>query len=231
MVGLGDLSGGEFDSYATGISANGTVIAGGGMSDLGPEAFRWTAETGIAPLGDLPGGFFGSGASAISSDGATIVGYSNSEISGGSIEAFRWTSQTGMQPLGDLAGGDFESDAIGVNGDGSLIVGFSAGDKGMGAFVWDEQHGMRDLQDLLVSGFALGPQLGGWHLASATDISDDGRTIVGYGLNPDGHFEAWLVRLDHPLNTPEPPTAGLLAFAATAIAACRGRCLSKAADL
>ena len=29
-------------------------------------------------------------------------------------------------------------------------------------------------------------------LADATDVSDDGRAIVGYGTNPDGMTEAWL---------------------------------------
>ena len=38
-----------------------------------------------------------------------------------------------------------------------------------------------------------GLDLGGWHLRHAYDISDDGKTIVGYGLNPDGNREAWIV--------------------------------------
>jgi hypothetical protein len=90
---------------------------------------------------------------------------------------------------------------------------------------------MRDLQDLLVSDFALGGQLVGWQLLTATGISDDGLSIAGNGLNPNGDGEAWLVRLDHPLSTPEPPTTGLLALATAAIAACQGRCRSEAAGL
>jgi probable HAF family extracellular repeat protein len=222
MVGLGDLPGGGFHSYASGISADGMVICGGATSALGPEAFRWTAADGISPLGDLSGGFFGSGARSISSDGSTIVGFGHSELSGGSIEAFRWTAATGMQPLGDLADGDFISDPVGVNADGSVVLGYSKRDDGYKAFVWDSLHGIRDLQEVLLSDFALGPQLAGWQLTGATDISDDALSIVGYGVNPDGNNEAWLVRLDRPIAAPEPQAAPLLAFAA-AIVARRGR--------
>jgi len=35
----------------------------------------------------------------------------------------------------------------------------------------------------------------GWTLTRATAVSDDGRSIVGYGTNPGGQVEAWLLRL------------------------------------
>lgn len=40
MVGLGDLPGGRFDSFAIGVSADGSVIVGGGNIADGTEAFR-----------------------------------------------------------------------------------------------------------------------------------------------------------------------------------------------
>lgn len=42
------------------VSANGRVVVGVSQSASGPQAFRWTAETGMVGLGDLPGGGFGS---------------------------------------------------------------------------------------------------------------------------------------------------------------------------
>ena len=55
FMGLGDLPGDEFYSYANCVSADGTVVVGMSYSDLGDEGFRW--QNGImTPLGDLYGG-------------------------------------------------------------------------------------------------------------------------------------------------------------------------------
>jgi hypothetical protein len=35
----------------------------------------------------------------------------------------------------------------------------------------------------------------GWMLTRATGISDDGLTIVGQGLNPQGQLEGWVLQL------------------------------------
>jgi hypothetical protein len=52
---------------------------------------------------------------------------------------------------------------------------------------------MRDLRDVLVNSYGL--DLDSWTLKMARAISDDGFTIVGKGINPDGNEEAWMVRL------------------------------------
>jgi probable HAF family extracellular repeat protein len=214
MVGLGDLTGGEFSSSALGVSADGKTIVGTATTSLGSEAFRWTDATGMVGLGDLVGGLFASGALAVSSDGTTIVGSASSESSGTMLEAFRWTDTHGMVALGDLPGGLFFSEAFGLSADGTIVVGRSDGEHGGKAFVWDELHGMRDLQEVLVNQFGLMTQLDGWSLTSARDISDDGLSFVGTGINPLGKGEAWLVRLDRPITAPEPGTAAIAILAA-----------------
>jgi probable HAF family extracellular repeat protein len=73
--GLGDLSGGTFESAAYGVSADGSVVIGGADSTSGDEAFRWTQAGGMVGLGDLPGGAFGSRAYGVSADGSVVVGY------------------------------------------------------------------------------------------------------------------------------------------------------------
>ena len=55
---LGELSGGSYYSSARSVSRNAMVIVGTSNSANGPEAFRWTPETGIVGLGDIPGGEF-----------------------------------------------------------------------------------------------------------------------------------------------------------------------------
>jgi probable HAF family extracellular repeat protein len=197
MVGLGIL-GTRSDETTTawGVSADGSVIAGVSRSDLGVEAFRWTAETGMVGLGDLAGGEFHSEAKAISSDGQVIVGQSTSALG---KEAFRWTAAGGMQGLGDLPGGDFLSTAWATTADGQIVVGESASSPlGLEAFIWDATHGMRRLYDVLEAEFGLADELAGWKLAQASDISDDGRVIVGYGFNPDGAISGFAVVIPEP---------------------------------
>ena len=94
--GLGDLPGGAFNSSARAVSADGSVVAGYGVSTSGREAFAWTADGGMAGLGDLAGGVFFSDARALSADGSVVVGNS---FSGSEQEAFRWTSGSGMVGL------------------------------------------------------------------------------------------------------------------------------------
>jgi probable HAF family extracellular repeat protein len=86
---LGDLPGGGSYSWASGISADGSVVVGSSDSASGREAFRWTRGGGMVGLGDLPGGLFGSTASGVSADGSVVVG--SSDIDSAFQHAFRWT--------------------------------------------------------------------------------------------------------------------------------------------
>lgn len=328
--GLGDRPGGGFLSWATDVSADGSVIVGESRVENGTEAFRWTKDGGMTGLGYLSGGD-GSGARSISADGTTIVGYSR--VSGGyeafswkdgvmtglgqiystpgtfaeavsgdgsvvvgdanGLEAFRWENGQ-MQGLGDYSGGLMQSRALDISADGNTVVGYGHDGEGrpfiwtqnegmqllggwpedssgfaeaispngqfvvglrstsafiwdqmngtryLGnidgmtmigakphgvtdsgivvggltypeymAFIWDDTKGMRLLQDVLTTEYGL--NLSGWKLQSAESISNDGHTIVGYGINPQGNTEAWVVHL------PEP--AGVLLMV-PAVAAC-----------
>lgn len=188
MTGLGDLPGGELHSVATGISADGTVIVGYGDTDAGELAFRWAAGQGMIALGTLPGGDT-SRANATNGDGSVVVGLSRSSEG---QQGFRWTSAGGMEALGDLPGGDFYSAANAVSADGSVVVGTSTSDQGFEAIIWDSTHGMRRVTDALMDN---GLEVRSWTLKSATGISADGKTIVGYGINPNGDQEAWIAHL------------------------------------
>jgi uncharacterized membrane protein len=218
LVSLGDLAGGGSDSFGQAISADGSVVVGQGASASGIEAFRWVSgdPNGMVGLGDLAGGGFASSARGISPDGTVMVGFGTS-ASG--QEAFRLElgDPNGMMGLGDLPGGAFWSRAEDVSGDGSIVVGVA----GTGAnpdttiadqeaFIWDEAHGMRLLEDVLVG---LGLDLTGWELNQATAISDDGLRIVGFGSSPLGSSEAFLAEL------PEPSSAALLGLGLAALAA------------
>lgn len=128
--GLGDLPGGSTESYALGISADGTTVVGAGKSTASgiyTEGFRWHAATGMIALGDLPGNSYMSLANDVSSDGSVIVGWSSSgngtRADTNYAEAFRWTEAGGMVGLGDAPDGQFCSEAYCVSSDGNTVGG------------------------------------------------------------------------------------------------------------
>ncbi|MDO9219540.1 MAG: autotransporter domain-containing protein [Thiobacillus sp.] len=174
---LGDLTGGGFTSYATGVSDDGTVVVGRSIGASGYEATRWTQAGGMVGLGDLPGGIFESLANGVSGDGAMVVGRGRSNA-GSNFEAFRWTQAGGIVGLGDLAGGQFESEAFATNGDGSVVVGYGNNAAfSSEAFRWTQVGGMVGLGDLAgggTSSFALG-------------VNDDGSVVVGMGSSASGY--------------------------------------------
>lgn len=181
------------------LSADGSVAVGSAAPELifFGSAVRWTQADGYQPLGSLPGGTDRGSANAVSADGSIVFGSSSSARG---QEAFRWTEATGMISLGDLTSSDELSSTVNdTTPDGLVAVGSSSA----GAFLWDEQSGMRELRAVLEDEFGL--DLDGWSLSSARGISADGRVIVGNGTNPSGQREGWVATI------PEPSTALLLA--------------------
>ena len=175
---------------ARAVAADGSAVAGaGGVADA-DRAFR-IAGGRVEVLRTPDGHAKEVLANGISADGTTVVGAMRT--SRGS-EAFRWRGGA-ARPLGGLAADhEYFSAAHGTSADGSRVVGSSEGASGgPEAFVWDEVLGMQPLREVLVRQHGL--DLTGWTLAAATAISDDGRTIVGYGRNPRGETEGWIARL------------------------------------
>ena len=205
----GMVSLGSSTDLAYGVSGDGSVAVGKTGIALFGNAFRWSQSSGVQEFSSLLGGS-GSTANDISGDGLTLVGTSKTAAG---FEAFRFISGVEIIGLGDLPGGDFNSHAFGVSGNGLVVVGTGTTTSEQVAFIWDSANGIRELQDELTS---LGLDLDGWTLETATDISSDGLTIVGFGTNPDGNTEAWIATI------PEPNTALLLSLGLTGLAA-KGR--------
>jgi len=163
---------------AADVSADGSVVVGGGCGTWGVGPFRWTAATGMVALD--PGREFDSSVDGVSADGAVVVGWKRRANTFELIEAFRWTSATGMVEIGDLPGGGIESYASGASADGSVVVGRGSGASGREAFRWTSGGGTVGLGDLPGASF--------W--STAADVSADGSVVVGHG-NADSAAEAF----------------------------------------
>jgi hypothetical protein len=166
------------------------MVVGVASNDLGDEAFLWTDQEGMVELGfSAEGGYF-SGAEAITPDGNLVVGVDGL---GSWSNAVHWTAIGQMTPLGN-GGGFASSQAVDVSAAGDVVVGFglTEGTK-REAFIWTSDDGMRRLEEVLAE---LNVNTTGWQLREATAISDNGRVVVGRGVNPAGQAEAWVVDFD-----------------------------------
>jgi len=187
--GLGDLPGGTFGSEAYGCSADGSVVVGDSAIKNGWRAFRWTEATGMVDLGVVSRRKWGA-AYGCSGDGFVVVGESFANRGRDEV-AFRWTQETGMVGLGDLPGGKTLSEAEATNYDGSIVVGWSTTARGMEAFIWDADNGIRSVEEVLKTKGIFVPE--GWVLKAASGVTSVAGvvTVVGSALRPDGYTEAW----------------------------------------
>ncbi|MCA9239745.1 MAG: hypothetical protein KDA37_06085 [Planctomycetales bacterium] len=241
MLGIGDLPGDTFRSTATAISDNGAVIVGRSDSALSTtpsvdisfdEAFRFPVVSGsLTGLGVLDTNDYfcgfdctGSAATAVSADGSIVVGWSTDDVL--PFLPFRWSAADGMTPLTTLYP---QAVPLDITADGSVVVGtynnseaymigpFGGGDV-PSAFIWTEADDAIDFQEYLLNEFGL--DLPGWDLQAATGVSADGTVITGYGINPDGNREAWVVDLTA---VPEPGALSLIALGGLSTLLPRGR--------
>jgi probable HAF family extracellular repeat protein len=125
--------------YPTGISADGTVVAGYRATGRGSNvAFRWHGGT-LTDLGFLRPDSH-TEAHAMSADGTTVVGFGQYRPSGDDAtidEAFRWRVGA-LEGLGFLTSGERRySTAAAVSADGAVVVGSSStAGGGLQAYRW-----------------------------------------------------------------------------------------------
>ncbi|MHC4179470.1 MAG: PEP-CTERM sorting domain-containing protein [Planctomycetota bacterium] len=143
------------------VSADGSTVVG--QSGYG-QAFRWTAETGMARLGGFPDCTWGeSGAFDVSADGSVTVGYAWHDPD--PTEACLWTADGEIVGLGKPPGG--KSFAYAVSADGSVVIvdGVTGPSNDHEVFRWTAAEGLVSLGE-----------------GSALDISADGSVIFCKGL-------------------------------------------------
>jgi len=212
---------------AEAVSADGMWIAGYGGTKTGNRAFvTQVVDPSTEPITllsvvlPLLGGGNWNEAYAMTPDGAIIAGRSDSSKG---PQACIWfvDSTTGewvVKGLGGLSKKKYDSVATSI----AYKVGSDAGDLMVvgrsqsilypsEAFVWtgnpvleDDGIGyLYDLEYILIKTGAAETSLMGsqWIMNEATGVSAAGDRIVGWGVNPEGGIEAWLVT-GYPFNTP-----------------------------
>lgn len=179
--------------HAKGVSDDGSAIATSEHWDGNLQAGRWTEAGGFQVLGGLTT----SGTSEawqISGDGRTIVGLAS--VADGMNHAFAWTSESGMVDLGLLPGDLGSSVATAVSFDGSIIAGTSGWFTSNRAFLWTSATGLVDLREYLIDqGVA---ELAGWQLLSVTDLSNDGRILIGTASSDLGELYQFVATIPSP---------------------------------
>lgn len=176
--GLGDLSGGHFESAANDVSTDGQTVVGWSISQFGKEAFLWTASRGMVGLGVLPGApISDSQARGVSGDGSIVAGRSAGTVL---WLPFVWTESGGMilQTLpANTGAGSIDT----VSAKGTAMAGFVWTGVGQTATLWRTGTNPRLLGDLP----------GGSVFSVAADISQDGSVVVGHSSATDG-IEAFI---------------------------------------
>lgn len=165
---------GAVSSDALAVTPDGRSVVGfASITDVGWQAFRWTAGQGMSLLSDQRRYPFADSAWGISADGSVIVGLAESRHG---LGGFRWEDDR-LRLLRRLPGGSHWTLAYNVSADGSIIVG-SAND-GVGPVATRWVNGKPE--PLVARG-----STGDYMPQSAQSVSADGSVIAGVGQSPLG---------------------------------------------
>ena len=173
-------------SRANAVNADGSVIVGWQDQLTGERtAAKWV--NGVEELILTSDGSLNGEALAVSANGRVIVG-TNYGYAG--HQAWIWREGENVIPIG-RNGADHV--AVDVSDDGGVVVGFVRRGFTSDAFIWGKRNGTSSLYSYITNRGAVVPA--GWQLSVASLVSPDGRTIYGWGFNPDNLIEMFKVEL------------------------------------
>ncbi len=180
----------------TALAAPGNCCAYGGtatavVGECDGAGMRWNPQTPLAQPVSLPISD-PSSARAISADGSTIVGIRRVGVSSNFVGVR--VIGTGVTDLSPIAG-NVTAIATAVSADGGTIVGFSrTGGVGSAstATMWSGALAPVSVKRVLQAACV---DATGWSLEMAYGISADGKTIVGWGTDPNATTSAFRARL------------------------------------
>ena len=179
------LLAGDSSGAAVAINDQGQAVGISGACDqavgryTAAHAVLWDTHGNITDIGAgvLPAAFWNTPV-AINNNG-DVVGFAGdvSDPTGNLSHAFLWTQTGGVQFLNPAA--DDNSTATGIN-DAGQVVGYLATASGaLHGFIWDAQHGLKDLNDAGETDYA-------GVIALANDINNAGVITGRSGTDPTG---------------------------------------------
>jgi len=183
-------------SFANGMDSTGDYVVGSSSTTTQGQSEAYIWNGGMTGLGFPPSDTISS-ANGISGDSKTVVGYGRPTTLGinGETTAFYWTTLSGIQPRSAPAGLPYTI-ANAVNEHGTIIVGCATASTTQGvddqAIMWNNKGVPKTIAAIAAQN---GLSTTGWTLTCATSVSASGKTIVGNGIDPDGHNEAWILQL------------------------------------
>lgn len=147
---------------------------------------RWTPSGGAVAL-PLPPGVTVRGPQtfAITSDGSAIIA---SPI--GAFGSLVFWLGDGSRYVVASSGVTLDDAGLRVADDLRIVIGTTFQDGGAFPGLWTPRHGTRRISAVLE---AAGVDITGWTLERVSDITPDGKIIVGYGTNPDGQTEGFRI--------------------------------------
>ncbi len=200
--------------YPTGMSPDGRFISGYTLESANTAPVVWDYE-------DVAREFF---VGLPMSDGRTIANdVSNTGIVVGACcgdnenHAFRWDAANGGELLSEPLGDSVRSRALMVSGDGQVITGWVEDAAGRRSAQWNQLGQLETPIEAAESPLEiltrmLGLEIAGWTL-TARDVSADGLTIVGVGIDPLGQTRGFIGVI------PEPSVALLMGLGLAGLSA------------
>jgi probable HAF family extracellular repeat protein len=196
---LNYLDEGDNRGSATAVSADGSVVVGNSSNSSSSlnKAFRWV--DGVMAAIPRPEGSLQNTAVGVSADGSIVLGDSYSDEIPQRIYRYDVNAPEDQRlVLLPMENQELEvvfdkTEAVAISGDGSIILGRGYYFSSTRAVIWREKDGWMPVPlDTLVSTGSLGSG----QIYGVTDISRDGSTVVGTGLNLSSSRMAFRILLD-----------------------------------
>lgn len=169
------------------ISGDGRIVVGWQDLEAGERAAaRWV--DGVEELVLTPTGEYNGEIGTVNFDGTAMTG-TGYKYAGNQV-AWVWTAKRGFTPIDSGTIWNYNVPTA-QSGDGSLVVGIARNQNGIPRAWFFQITGSKfTWMDEYLSKKGLAP---GWKVLALNAVSVDGHTLMGYGRNPDGRIEGFII--------------------------------------
>ena len=171
---------------ANAVNFDGRIIGGWQDDEFGQRAGALWVNGVESPLLTEAGESVGE-VQFVNSDGSVMVG---NNYPYGTQNSWHWTAQRGFTAITSPSV-FYTPFAIDASDDGEVVIGVARDRNGNGkGFIWTAKGGKFTWMSDYLAKKGLGA---GWQIASVSAISGDGKTMAGFGINPNGDIEGYVL--------------------------------------